>query len=216
MSAKTSTSVFQESLRTVKMLQCVEGWRDAYYDSVIEHPSTVGKTPIDILWMLFRQGGTLCLCVNLVQKNTIRDIVPLSMDDPRPFDGPSCKNNVYNFLLACSEDLFMPEDELFQVNDLYKNDISVFVKTLRLVGGMLTRYGATKGLDFSKPFKSKKELESEQASTTDELSESDTVKPMREKVIDEILITERNYVTDLEKLKVFFKGNIYLILILYI
>ena len=200
--SKNSTSVFQESIRILKMLQCLEGWRDAYYDPAIEHPSCADKSPIDVLWMIFRQGGTLCVCVNLVQKNTIHDLIPLKLSDPKPFDGPNCKKNVYNFLLACSEDLFMPEEELFQVADLYKNDISIFVKTLRLVEGMLNRYGTAKNIDFTKPYKSKKEIESEQTCEEQESVSSAAVKSMREKVIDEILVTERNYVTDLEKLKV--------------
>ena len=141
------------------------------------------------------------MCVNLVQKNTIHDVIPLTITDPKPFDGPNCKKNVYNFLLACSEDLFMPEEELFQVSDLYKNDISIFVKTLRLVEGMLNRFGTAKNIDFTKPFPSKKEIASDEPGL-DENSESSAAKSMREKVVEEILLTERKYVEDLEKLKV--------------
>lgn len=195
--------MFQTTLRIIKKLQCIKGWREVYYDPLVEHPSCEDLSPTDILWSIFRQGGTLCFVVNLVQTNTISHIYPLNMEDARPFDGPTCKKNMYSFLLACAQDLFMPDEDLFQVADLYKNDIATYVKALNLVEGMLTRYGHSHGIDFTQPFKSQKDLKDENESHMLSLEKASSGKTsMRQKVTDEILVTERNYVSDLEKLKV--------------
>jgi hypothetical protein len=122
-----TSSVFLKAIEITDMLLCIPGWKESYYDPIMAENSEAN--PTDILWKLFRQGGTLCICVNLLQKNTIQSIAPLDMKEQGPtFDHKACKNNVYNFLVACSEDLFMPDDQIFQVTDIYKNDTIGLVK----------------------------------------------------------------------------------------
>jgi hypothetical protein len=193
---------------------------DPITESVREQNENLPAT--EKLWNIFRQGGTLCLVLNLVQKNTIPldSIVPLNLSEGKPFDNANCKRNVYNFLVSCAQDLFIPEDELFQVSDIYKKDVAVFVKALNLVESLLKRWGTTKNIDFSAPYPNPKahtsggSYASEQGSIT---THSDSTNKrhssisehsealQRAKVVDEILITERNYVHGLEVLLVSYK-----------
>ena len=220
-----SRSVFMDAVEILDLYKCIPGWREVYLDPILDRESDLN--PTDLIWKIFQQGGSLCLLCNLLQKGTIDqgDITPLEMTDATPFEGKNCKRNVYKFLEACQDTFFMPDEQIFQVSDIYKNDTIGLVKAINLVHELFRRIRANKriGIDFTKPIKSAKELEAEATSKIDSItiegdedaskrssaalstksSSSDLDK--RENVIVEMLETERKYVNDLERLQDYMK-----------
>ena len=150
--------------------------------------------PVAVLWDAFRLGAPLCALVNLFQLEKPLEVVRLSFHETAVAeDGKinnKCKAAVYHFLIACKAQLALTEDDLFTITQLYRNDTTGFVKALRLVTLILDRLESD-GLYplYKKPLPFK--LPSIQDNPTDN----------REKVIAELLNTERSYVSALEKLQ---------------
>ena len=197
-----------------------------YYDPLPE--AFKEQKPTKILWALFRQGGTLCYILNLLMKNAISYIEPLNFQQQSPdFDSKSCKMNVFNFLQACQEDFFIPVDQLFSVSEIYKDDSTVLLRTIKLVEELLSRIeGATwlaphdtptitqlgspldaKARRFSitenepttpVPITSPEPPSGTSSTTNGNNLQSD----LRKKAIKELLETERIYVSQLDVLQV--------------
>lgn len=104
----------------------------------------------------------------------------------------SCKASVYHFILACKKELEFREDQLFTITELYKDDTNGFVKvikTVSLVLDLIEEEGLMiiprrPSLRYSDPDRT-----------------SDAPIGNREKVVSELLETERKYVADLEILQ---------------
>lgn len=186
------------------------------------------QKPTKTLWALFRQGGTLCYILNLLMKNAISYIEPLNFEQQSPdFDSKSCKMNVFNFLQACQEDFFIPSDQLFSVSEIYKDDSTVLLRTIKLVEGLLSRIeGATwlaphdassVQLTSFADTKSKRlsfmvdndnvsptlgPVVSPERAETSRTSNDNIHADLRKKAVRELLETERTYVSQLDVLQV--------------
>ncbi|KAI7887080.1 hypothetical protein K492DRAFT_139667 [Lichtheimia hyalospora FSU 10163] len=147
-----------------------------------ETTSTQHNDPLSKLWSICRQGSSLCHLFN-----TLRPDIPIKLQQE---DGTCIKPKacVYHFIIACRDHLKLPEDQLFTVTDLYQDDTNGFVKVVNTVNHLLELLedGGMILIQRSSPHPT---------------NYSDQPKSTRDKVVSELLETERKYVHDLEKLQ---------------
>ncbi|KAF7728905.1 hypothetical protein EC973_005300 [Apophysomyces ossiformis] len=144
---------------------------------------TDSEDPLEKLQYICRQGSSLCLLFNL-----LRPAAAIKLN--RNFSLVSVNNlkvYVYDFLIACRQHLHLSEDDLFTITDLYQEDTSGFVKVVDTVNKLLDLL-EEEGIITSKgPF-----------------SQPPTPAPpkdTRDKVVFELLETERKYVQHLQTLQ---------------
>lgn len=223
-------SLFLRSIELLENLSCIPNWKEDYYDPVsskLYTESTHDYTKL--LHSLFRQGSMLCTLVNMVSKNTIppNDIHHLDINSTDPFESKACKENIHKFLTACTEYLFISSDDVFKLQELYKDNTQGFVKAIRLTEVLLRRINS---MDIEKRTTSEPKLSikpyilqesstslstiaSERESRVGTFTSSDKSpynlsiigdqSELRDLVIKEILDTERSYVNDLELLQAY-------------
>ncbi|KAI8085178.1 uncharacterized protein BX664DRAFT_300963 [Halteromyces radiatus] len=139
--------------------------------------------PLSKLCCLCRRGTPLFTLFNAL--NTKQ---PLKMDpNPKLNQLNNCKANVYHFLVACRQQLLFPEEEVFTVSDLYVDDTNGFVKVVNTVQKILQLL-------------EEKGIISSHCSSRDSCPLA-SPKGIRDKVVLELLATERKYVQDLETLQ---------------
>ncbi|KAG5460002.1 MAG: CDC24 calponin-domain-containing protein, partial [Olpidium bornovanus] len=194
-SAVPPTSLYQQCLTLTDRLMCVPGF-DRYMEPglnghVVTTPGgsfSPSMDPVCALWTAFRTGAALCVLFNAARPSE-----PLDVSDLQDFTNVNaCKKGVYRFLVGCKKDFNFPEDRLFSITELYQDDTNGFVKVIRIVSDILSRIQEQGTLVKSR-------RPSVRLSDIDRLS----VGPMgnREKVVTELLETERKYVSDLEELQ---------------
>lgn len=125
---RRNSSLFLLSIEILQNLSALPGWKEDYYDIITTHFPQ--DSPSDIVRKVCQQGATLCLLVNILQKNTIAldEITSLEIKSESPFDNKKTRSNVNLFLMACKDQLFIPSDELFLNYELYNDDLSGIVK----------------------------------------------------------------------------------------
>jgi len=110
---------------------------------------------------------------------------PLNINqDPGLNTVNSCKASVYYFLVACKKQLDFSESDLFTITDLYSNDTNGFVKVVNSINKILTML-EDEGI-ISAP------------RSPNRNSDPNSPKDTRDKVVYEMVETERKYVQDLE------------------
>ncbi|KAH8550814.1 hypothetical protein BGW37DRAFT_457143 [Umbelopsis sp. PMI_123] len=136
--------------------------------------------PLSKLWQIARQGSSLCLLFNTLKPET-----PLKINqDPGLNTVNSCKASVYHFLVACKKQLDFSESDLFTITDLYSNDTNGFVKVVNSINKILAKL-EDEGI-ISAP------------RSPNRNSDPNAPKDTRDKVVYELVETERKYVQDLE------------------
>ncbi|ORX60601.1 hypothetical protein DM01DRAFT_1332728 [Hesseltinella vesiculosa] len=141
-----------------------------------------GGDPLTRLWQLCRRGSPLCILYNALQPAK-----PLNVDqDPTLNQLNICKASVYHFIVACRQELAFPEDEMFTISDLYQDDTNGFVKVVNTIQRILNILD-DRGIITVK--------------SLDDGNDADGPKDTRDKVVMELLETERKYVQDLEILQ---------------
>ncbi|KAI9286560.1 hypothetical protein BC943DRAFT_320941 [Umbelopsis sp. AD052] len=136
--------------------------------------------PLSKLWQIARQGSSLCLLFNTLKPET-----PLKINqDPGLNTVNVCKASVYHFLVACKKELEFSESDLFTITDLYSNDTNGFVKVVNSINKILAKL-EDEGL-VSAP------------RSPNRNSDPNAPKDTRDKVVYELVETERKYVQDLE------------------
>ncbi|KAG5461166.1 MAG: Dbl homology domain-containing protein, partial [Olpidium bornovanus] len=208
--AAPPTSLYQQCLHLAGRLLCVPGF-EIYLDpdvnpDIVTFPDgslSPASDPVKALWTAFRTGAALCALYN-----GGRPKEPLEVKD---LDGLTslndCKKSVYRFLLACKTELQFRDNQLFSISELYKDDTNGFVKArirltpvkpqvVQVVSEIVDRLEAQDLLVRNSPT-------SIRLSTTKRRSEGPVGN--REKVVTELLETERKYVSDLEILQDYMK-----------
>jgi cell division control protein 24 len=64
---------------------------------------------------------------NQLQPRSLLNVADVSGVVPGQY-GKVCKDNVYHFILACRQELNLPEASDFSISELYKDDTHGFVK----------------------------------------------------------------------------------------
>lgn len=133
-------------------------------------------------------GPSLCHLVNCLKAGAITAI---NMPDIARDNPNLAKANIYYFLLACRNSLKMKEDQLFAISELYRDDTNGFLKVLSTVEQVLAMIEEDGKLV-------------RQSVQGRSIRASMDASSVRDKVVMELLETERKYVADLERLQVCF------------
>ncbi|KAI8343985.1 hypothetical protein BC941DRAFT_386335 [Chlamydoabsidia padenii] len=170
------------------MADFIEMENQASSPTCMEPPSTPttslksGGDPLTKLWRICQRGSPLCTLYNALEPES-----PLKVDqNPSLNSVNTCKASVYHFIVACRKELLFPEDEMFTISDLYQNDTNGFVKVVNTIQKILNILD-DRGIITVK--------------SLDENADADGPKDTRDKVVLELLETERKYVLDLETLQ---------------
>ncbi|CAO3600730.1 unnamed protein product [Absidia cylindrospora] len=141
------------------------------------------STPMSRLWQFCRQGTSLCIVFNTLRPDTP---IPIDQQDlsttarkPKPY--------VYHFIIACREQLHFNSDTLFTLKDIFNDDTNGFVRVVNILKRVVDMM-ESEGLIII---------------PSSNRHESDTTAPKdtRDKIVIELLETERKYVQDLEILQ---------------
>jgi hypothetical protein len=179
---------------------------------------TLKNDPIKVLWLLLRQGAFMCELLNQVQPGIIQSVsLPISPMGANNFTDANSRQNVAAFVKASRNMFFMTDDQLFNPGDLYKEDFITFSKALSLCETYMNnkiRVSSrnsyvlsdqnfdndilylfdVKGLGLGKV------KEEDEENEEDKKSEGVPVKSKREKILEEMIASERVYVEDLTRL----------------
>ncbi|ORX53998.1 hypothetical protein DM01DRAFT_1335849 [Hesseltinella vesiculosa] len=137
--------------------------------------STEPLTPMNRLWQFCRQGAPLCILFN-----ALHPAQPIPMDQQKP------KAYVYYFIIACRDQLRFSESSLFTLKDVFQDDTNGFVRVVNVLKQIVTLM-ESHGLI--------------QVAMTSKPTPSTMPKDNRDKLVMELLETERKYVHDLETLQ---------------
>ncbi|KAI9269651.1 hypothetical protein EDC94DRAFT_645910 [Helicostylum pulchrum] len=172
--AASSGSLYHICRSVLDKLSLVEGMAN-YLDCTT-------TDPLSKLTLICRQGFPLCTLYN-----ALNPVKSLSVDtDPNLNAVNSCKANVYHFIVACRQDLLFPEEDMFTISDLYQNDTNGFVKVVNTINKLLQLL-ENRGIITVR--------------STNRNSDPNAPKNTRDKVVFELLETERKYVQDMEILQ---------------
>ncbi|KAI8979267.1 hypothetical protein BDF20DRAFT_835320 [Mycotypha africana] len=169
------TSIYHTCRSVLDKLLLVEGM-SVYYSTVAD-----GNDPLTKLWELCRKGLPLATLFNALEPLE-RLTTNINCND---LTTSQCKKIIYHFIVACRNQLLFKEEDLFTLSDLYKDNTNGFVKVINTINILLNLL-EEKGvicLDF------------------DNDSQNSLPKDTRDKVVFELLETERKYVQDLEVLQ---------------
>ncbi|KAF7721167.1 hypothetical protein EC973_005149 [Apophysomyces ossiformis] len=193
-----NSSLYHTCRSVLDKLACVDGMLE-YLETPLASPtesptsstsSTITSTttvvtssdPLSKLWTLCRRGSPLCTLFNALDPET-----PLKVDgDPNLNQINTCKASVYHFIVACRKELAFPEGDMFTISDLYQDDTNGFVKVVNTIDKILQLL-------------EKRGVITVRSSSRD--SDPDAPKDTRDKVVCELLDTERKFVQDMEYLQ---------------
>ncbi|KAI7890473.1 uncharacterized protein EV154DRAFT_538349 [Mucor mucedo] len=172
--AASSGSLYHICRSVLDKLSTVEGMAN-YLDCDTTDPLTK-------LTLICRQGFPLCTLYNALNPVTLLNVE----SDPNLNAINSCKAYVYHFIVACRKDLLFPEEDMFTISDLYQNDTNGFVKVVNTINKLLQLL-ENRGIITVR--------------STNRNSDPNAPKNTRDKVVLELLETERKYVQDMETLQ---------------
>lgn len=163
----------------------------ATQDKSVQVSRSALRDPVDELWRCFRLGSSLSHLYNATQPQIELAVRPVA----ETASLNACKKDVYHFLLACKKELSFADDDLFSITELYSENTSGFVKVIKTVSLLLDLLESRSLLMASDAV----ELKGADGDHSHPAAPQDT----RDKVVAELLDTERKYVAHLEILQNF-------------
>ncbi|KAI7866811.1 hypothetical protein BDF14DRAFT_1875102 [Spinellus fusiger] len=183
LSSPLCSSLYHTCRSVLDRLSSVKGIQ-AYLDmdTTLQHtPTPMSSDPLTKLWHLCRLGIPLCTLYNALDPE-----VRLTFEhNPTLSETNNAKVVVYRFLLACREQLKFTDEDLFAITDIYLDDTNGFVKVVNTMSKILYLLEC-RGIVCAQPHTS---------------GPVDGPKDVRDKVVMELVETERKYVNDMEKLQ---------------
>lgn len=140
--------------------------------------------PVTHLWQFFRLGSSLCALFNALKPKTLLNVVVTT-------DVKRCKRSLYDFVQGCKSELGYPDDELFTISNVFSDNTTDLLKVIRTVKQVIDELEARHVMVHS---------ENKKRKTASLTSPPNVARDKRDKVVEELLITERKYVHDLEQL----------------
>lgn len=140
--------------------------------------------PVTHLWQFFRLGSSLCALFNALQPKTQLNVVVTT-------DVKRCKRSLYDFVQGCKSELGYPDDELFTISNVFSDNTTDLLKVIRTVKQVMDELEMRHVLA---------PLDHRKSKTASLTSPPNVARNKRDKVVEELLITERKYVHDLEQL----------------
>ncbi|KAI8983502.1 hypothetical protein BDB01DRAFT_835597 [Pilobolus umbonatus] len=189
----TGQSIYHKCRTVLDKLALVEGMHDYLEcdttdiqfinaDGRCNATSSLSNDPLSKLWSILRHGKPFATLYNATDPET-----RLNEEEEVTHVNDS-KKIVYHFIVACRNQLKFKEEEVFTVSDLYKDNTNGFVKVVNTIE-MILQLLEDKGVI------------SLGSSNRDSFEHCNTPKDTRDKVVLELLETERKYVQDLEILQ---------------
>lgn len=142
-------------------------------------PANLSVDPITQLWRLFQRGTPLCLIYN-----HIRPEEPITIQDHD--DLRMCKKAVYDFVVAVKTNLLVDDESMFTISNVFSDNTHDLLRIVQVVSSLLDQFNMV-------PYD---QQESELAASFGEIKITDE----RSKVFNELIQTERKYISDLELL----------------
>ncbi|KAI8980335.1 hypothetical protein BDB01DRAFT_843898 [Pilobolus umbonatus] len=178
-------SIYHKCCSVLDRLSLVHGLTD-YMETEMDINHKTPIDPLSKLAVICRQAFPLCTLYN-----TLNPDKQLKYDNATNLNAINlCKANVYHFIVACRNELSFPEEDMFSISDLFQDDTNGFVKVLNTVDKLLQR------------------LEDHGIITvrsSNRNSDPNAPKNTRDKVVQELLETERRYVLDMEYLQTYMR-----------
>lgn len=158
--------------------------------------------PVSQLWTIFRQGTILCHLIN-VYKSSFIPLQNIKETAEVLQNAKLAQKNVYHFLTSIkilmqteSESFPLRPEDLISVSEIFQNDnLDGFVKVLKMVNMLLDRIETSLA---ETPTGNEVATNWKRISTKSKARMSMDAKTNREKVVRELLETERKYADDLE------------------
>lgn len=142
-------------------------------------PANLSVDPATQLWKLFQRGTPLCILFN-----HIRPEAPIATQDGD--DLRMCKKAVYDFVVAVKTNLLVEDEAMFTISNVFSDNTHDLLRIVLVISLLLDQFKLA-------PYdKETEELTAQYAEIkiTDE----------RSKVFNELIQTERKYISDLELL----------------
>ena len=139
-------SLYQQCFILTEQLYSIQGIERYLFPGGVPEKSSA-LDPISTLWHAFRLGYPLVKLVYLIKESPAPSFDVEASLAPGNGYSNNCKKAIYHFLVTCKTDLMIPEDELFKISELYKDDTNGFVQVCRIRAIHLVNYplGAENG-----------------------------------------------------------------------
>ncbi|KAJ3156672.1 hypothetical protein HDU86_003896 [Geranomyces michiganensis] len=184
-----AVSLYQQTMTLIEKLYSLPGFDFYMFPHGIDENTVI--SPFEVIWSCFRLGSPFCHLYNQLRPRK-RLAVP-DVPTLKPPYNNTCKKAVYEFIVACKAELQMEDKELFSISGLYKDDTNEFVKLVETISIVVQK------IENSGLFPPPRPLPFLTPSTSG--AGSKVPSDNRAKVVAEMLNTERQYSTDLEKLQ---------------
>ncbi|CAN8104368.1 unnamed protein product [Discula destructiva] len=183
--ADASRSLYQICVSLKQRLKLVPGF-EGYMNQLEDNEQQDGDAggPVESLWNMLRTGQPLVAIYNATDPDEPIDVGNV----PNP--AKRAKMAIGKFVQGCSKDLKIPSSDMFIISDLLGTDTTGFLKVTIVINDVLT-IAQQRGL-----------LKQPQTPYPEDGFPSDSQKVIsyRDRIIGELVDTERKYVQDLENL----------------
>lgn len=184
--APPDSSLFQICRNLKRRLGDVPGFEEHILEMEEEEQDASDSTdPVTMMWNCLRRGFPL-----LTLYNAFRPLERLQVDPNIP-ESKVTKHAAFKFLQACISNLKFAPSEMFLITDLYGENTTGFVKVTKVVNRVLDLL-AERDL-----------LLERKRSAVDPDAARPVTQTLRQKIISELIDTERDYINHLENLQQF-------------
>lgn len=150
-------------------------------------PLSMGLDPLTLIWRFLRMGTSLCQLFRELRPDSLSTLTTsLSPTD----DVKVAKKALYHFIQGCRMELHYSDDQLFTISDVFSENLSVLLKVVHTVSRLLDELEAQGKCGPVTPPKP--------TSTTTASDGNNASIVSRDRVVQELIITEQKYVQDLE------------------
>ncbi|KAL8710721.1 MAG: hypothetical protein Q9220_004739 [cf. Caloplaca sp. 1 TL-2023] len=182
-----TSSLYQICLSLRRRLAHVPGFHQYLAEMEEDEAEAEGATdPVTSMWNCLRRGYPLMTIYNAFRPHN-----PLIVDANRVAERQIGKAATFKFLQACLTDLMIPANECFLITDLYGGDTTGFVKVTKVVNKVLDKLDERGLLLPSDP----------RFQDHDERSGLGSKLTQNQRIVQEIVESERTYVQHLEVLQ---------------
>ncbi|KAI9008895.1 hypothetical protein CLU79DRAFT_711363 [Phycomyces nitens] len=173
-------SLYHTCVSVLDRLALVDGFQ-AFLDPSSQQQQS-STDPFTKLWALCRLGTPLCTLFNALDPKE-----PLSLEYNHSLnEANNAKAIVYHFLVSCRKELDFAEEDLFGITDIFLDDTNGFVKVVNTIAKILQILQDRGVISAKSPNRN---------------SDPNAPKDTRDKIVLELLETERKYVQDMELLQ---------------
>ena len=126
----SSVSLYKQTMMLIEKLYCIPGFDKYLFPEGIDNylGNPVLMDPVAVIWYCFRLGSPFCYLYNQLRPVHLLPVPEIPQNGQTY--SRTCKKAVYDFVVACKEELGMRERDLFSISGLYKDDTNEFVQLI--------------------------------------------------------------------------------------